>query len=249
MVYYFSGTGNSRYVAERIAKCLGEETVDMALCLKQKDFSPALNEGERLGFVCATHFWGLPAIVEEFLHRVEIPQGHYIFFVATYGTTTGQVGRFAGNILRKKGVRLNALLSVRMPDTWTPLFNLTDKVKVARRNAEAEVETDKVIERILANEEGNFMRHRIPTLLSFIYHLTYNRQRKTSHFHVENQCNGCGKCAKECPVRAIYISSGHPTWTQERCTLCLHCLHSCPKFAIQYGSKTKKHGQYLHKGQ
>ena len=26
--------------------------------------------------------------------------------------------------------------------------------------------------------------------------------------------------------------------------MCLGCLHRCPKFAIQYGSRTKKHGQY-----
>ena len=26
--------------------------------------------------------------------------------------------------------------------------------------------------------------------------------------------------------------------------MCLGCLHRCPKFAIQYGRNTKKHGQY-----
>ena len=28
--------------------------------------------------------------------------------------------------------------------------------------------------------------------------------------------------------------------------MCLSCLHHCPKFAIQYGSRTQKHGQYSH---
>ena len=28
--------------------------------------------------------------------------------------------------------------------------------------------------------------------------------------------------------------------------MCLACLHHCPKFAIQYGKNTKKHGQYVH---
>lgn len=246
MVYYFSGTGNSRHVAECIAKELGEEALDMAICLRNKDFCPALKEGERLGFVCATHFWGLPALVEEFLERVQISDDHYLYFVATYGTTTGQIGHFADRIIQKKGKCIDALLSVRMPDTWTPIFNLSDKAKVDKINAKADEEINKVIAHILANDKGNFMRHRIPRFLSVIYHLTYKHQRQTSNFHVEMQCTGCGKCAKECPVGAISISKCRPTWTQPHCTLCLHCLHSCPKFAIQYGEKTKKHGQYLH---
>ena len=34
----------------------------------------------------------------------------------------------------------------------------------------------------------------------------------------------------------------------ERCAMCLGCLHRCPKFAIQYGNRTKRHGQYTHPG-
>lgn len=31
---------------------------------------------------------------------------------------------------------------------------------------------------------------------------------------------------------------------EDGCVMCLGCLHRCPKFAIQYGKNTKKHGQY-----
>ena len=33
-------------------------------------------------------------------------------------------------------------------------------------------------------------------------------------------------------------------WVKDKCVMYLGCLHRCPKFAIQYGKKTKKHGQY-----
>jgi NAD-dependent dihydropyrimidine dehydrogenase PreA subunit len=35
-----------------------------------------------------------------------------------------------------------------------------------------------------------------------------------------------------------------PVWVKEKCVMCLGCLHRCPRFAIQYGSRTKNHGQY-----
>ena len=246
MIYYFSGTGNSQHVAKSIATALRDQAVSIADTMKRKQFSHPLEEGESVGIVCATHFWGLPALVEEFLKQVNIPYGHYVYFVATYGTTTGQVGHFAKKVLQKRDIPLDATFSVKMPDTWTPIFNLTNTDKVALQNKKADEELQQVIARIQRKEKGNFMRHRIPLLLSFIYHFTYGSQRKTSHFHVEKSCNGCGLCARNCPMEAIYISDSHPTWTKDRCTMCLQCLHSCPRFAIQYGSHTKKHGQYLH---
>ena len=57
---------------------------------------------------------------------------------------------------------------------------------------------------------------------------------------------GCGLCAKNCPEQAIRMQAGKPFWVKEKCAACLECLHRCPKFAIQYGEKTKHHGQYLH---
>lgn len=246
MVYFFSGTGNSQHVAHEIAAALHEEVASITDCMKKRQFSPTIKEGESVGIVCATHFWGLPALVEEFLKKVEIPWGHYVYLVATYGTTTGQIGHFAKKTLSKRDISLDASFSVKMPDVWTPIFNLSDKEKADRQNKKADEELLQVISRIQQREKGNFMRHRIPLLLSFVYHLTYGSQRKTSHFHVESSCAGCGQCARNCPVEAIYISDGKPMWTKDQCTMCLHCLHSCPKFAIQYGSQTRKHGQYLH---
>lgn len=40
------------------------------------------------------------------------------------------------------------------------------------------------------------------------------------------------------------MRGGKPVWIKNKCEICLGCLHRCPKFAIQYGKNTEKHGQY-----
>ncbi len=134
-----------------------------------------------------------------------------------------------------------------MPDTWTPLFDLSDPDKVRRINQAAEPQIDRIIAKVRARSRGDFMDRKTPVLLSkAVYGLEYDAMRRTSHFTVEDSCVGCGLCARNCPVSAIEMRDRRPVWTSGRCAMCLACLHRCPKFAIQYGKNTKRHGQYTH---
>ena len=84
----------------------------------------------------------------------------------------------------------------------------------------------------------------MPVLIGKIAYENYDRMRRTSHFHVEDSCIDCGLCARKCSIHAIEMKEKRPVWVKDICTMCLGCLHRCPKFAIQYGNKTKKHWQY-----
>lgn len=73
------------------------------------------------------------------------------------------------------------------------------------------------------------------------------KTRYTNNLTLEDSCIGCGLCAKRCSVHAIEMQNKRPVWVKGTCTMCLGCLHRCPKFAIQYGKNTKRHGQYVHR--
>lgn len=248
MIIYFSATGNSRYVAERIAKGTSDRISSITLCIKNEKFKFELQENEFLGIVSPTYSWGLPVIVKEFLQNMDLSKPPaYIWFVTTYGTTSGQTGYFANEILQTRNCSFSAYFSVKMPDTWTPAFNLNNKERIKKINAKAEVQIDAITDKIKRRVTGDYMQRKVPKPIArLFYNMAYDVMRKTSHFHVEDTCVGCGLCVKNCPISAIDIVNQKPTWNREQCVMCLSCLHHCPKFAIQYGNRTKKHGQYVH---
>lgn len=247
MIFYFSATGNSKYVSECIEKQTGEEIISIVDCLKNNKFDFEINENEKLGFVTPVYFWGLPDIVDEFLDKLCIKnyQKNYTFLVITYGTATGEVKHMVKERLYKNNILLDSCFSVQMADTWTPVFNLTNKDKIKKIETKAEIQIKNTCELISQNKVGDYSKRKINPFIADIIYKTYDKVRTTDNFSVDNSCIGCKLCEKKCPVNAIKIINNKPVWIKEKCTLCLGCLHRCPKFSIHYKEKTRNHGQYL----
>ena len=205
MILYFSGTGNCKYVAEQIAAAVG----DTAVSVEDSGGKIALEMGEIFGIVFPTHFWEIPAIMREFLEKASITaeRENYAFAIATYGTTPGCSGMDAKKLLKKKGIDLSAAFSLKMPDNWTPMFDLSDAEKVRRQNEEADKNLAVLIENIKAREKGNRATPKAPYFARIISDKLYLKARRTSNFYVEDTCVGCGLCAKQCPVHAIEIQN------------------------------------------
>ena len=70
MVLYFSGTGNSKYIAKRIAVAIQENAVDLNMKIKENDTSP-LQTGRDVIIVTPTYAWRIPKIVSELLDKTE----------------------------------------------------------------------------------------------------------------------------------------------------------------------------------
>lgn len=241
MIIYFSGTGNSKYVAERLAK----EFKDRILSIEEAFSEINLSDGEFLGIVSPVYWWQVPPIMIDFLEKLNIKNSAYTFFVATCGGSSGFCGTDMKRILKSKGIALSAAFSVKMPDTWTPIFDLSDVEKVTKINRLAENHIERLIVDIKNRRRGNRTKGRFPYIFHYVMDILLEKSRMTKNFYVEDSCISCGDCAKKCPMGAIKIIDGKPVWVKEKCTLCLRCLHYCPKFSIQYGKgKTKYHGQY-----
>jgi len=246
MICYFSATGNSKHVAVRLAAALGDRAVSV---LELKGQAVTIGSNDRLVIVYPNYCGGIPTVIDTFLRetKFELAKDAECILIITYGNNTGASAAIATKRFKKNTKRMfDAMFSVKMPDNWTPVFDLTDKNMVAEINRKADEELDEVIAQIKAGARGDFVKNKLGKLMEFIHPGFYKKLSKTSHLQLEDSCIGCGLCAENCPVNAIEMVAGKPTWTVENCAMCLGCLHRCPQFAIQYDGQTKNHGQYVH---
>ena len=83
MVLYFSGTGNSKYIAKRIAEAIRENTVDLNMKIKENDTLP-LQTGRDVIIVTPTYAWRIPKIVSEWIDKTEFIDGKRIWFATIF---------------------------------------------------------------------------------------------------------------------------------------------------------------------
>ena len=78
MIFYFSGTGNTKWAASKLASATHEDLISIAPYMRADDSSHTLAEpfilkkNERLGFVFPVHGWRVPKLVREFIGRMKV---------------------------------------------------------------------------------------------------------------------------------------------------------------------------------
>ena len=112
MVFYFSGTGNTRWAAEQLAAATGEKLLFIPDELNSACVY-TLAEGERIGFCFPVHGWQPPHIVREFIRRITIKgvEGHYAYALCTCGDSTGLAVKMLTKELTRKGIDLQSAQS------------------------------------------------------------------------------------------------------------------------------------------
>jgi NAD-dependent dihydropyrimidine dehydrogenase PreA subunit/flavodoxin len=257
MIFYFSGTGNTRWAAQQLAESTQEQLLFIPDELKGECVYE-LCENERLGFCFPVHGWQPPHIVREFISRMTIlhQQGQnsattYAYALCTCGDSIGLAMNMLQRQLHEKGITLQATISLIMPESYVCLpFMYTDtpqheQEKISTSSQELSKFCDVVRE--CRSGYHQLVRGAAPWLISHVIGGYFNNCMISDRkFTVDTDlCLHCGQCAKVCPVGDITLVDDTPTWKNDSsCTCCLSCYHHCPVHAINYGRITRKRGQY-----
>lgn len=242
MIYYYSATGNSAWLAGQLSRDTGLELQSIVDLRRQGFPTQKIGKTETLGLVFPVYSWTYPKIVGEFLQSLEVADGAYVFALADCGDSAGA----ALKRLNKK-LPLNAGFILNMPNTYIAMFD-TDSPEVEQvKIAAAREALPEIAEQI--NRRKNIPYPKtgfFSTLAGYIVPPFFRLITKDKRFRSDERCISCGLCAKVCPVDNIDLtgSPARPRW-KGHCTHCMACIHHCPTRSIQYGRATEKRGRYV----
>lgn len=248
-IFYFTGTGNSLFVAEELQKrCKDVSLVPVASLLGDKSVKP---EAETVGFVFPIHQTMLPIPVRQLLEGMRFENTSYIFAIATRIGTTHSAFREMDRILKKQGKRLDLYYSLNMPSN-DPKFNYVvpseDKIKYLEGAALSNLEriAGKINQKEVDRHADDTCTLRIP-FVSLLAPLVKMMEGRPVNLYSDGKCTGCGICEKICPSGKITMVHNKPVWqTSVKCYKCSACLNYCPVQSVQMKSFTEKNGRYSH---
>lgn len=252
MIFYFSGTGNTKWMAQQLAQATGEQLLYIPDELRKGKLQYTLQEGERLGFCFPTHGWQPPRIVRTFIRNVSfiLPPSSYVYAATTCGDNMGHAMRILDKELGKKGMKTDARFAVVMPESNVcfSFLHLDTPEREQQKIEAAKGKVAKICEIIKNRQRGieDLVKGAIPFTYTYVLGGYYNKHLITDkHFWVDEEaCLQCGLCAKLCPVDDI--EGLPPHWKHDgSCTNCLACYHHCPQHAIHWGKMQR--GQYYFK--
>lgn len=251
MIFYFTGTGNSKWIAELLSKKLSESVVSINDLLKSEETSYAfeIKDDERIVLVFPVYSWGLPTPIVAFIERLKLNNTHNkkVYAVATCGDNAGYTNKLLQKLLVQNGLTLASCHTVQMPNIYILLAGFdTDSEEVAKDKIDkAEARVDLIVKAILENRQDDtlYCKGSFPGFKTNVIYPPFIKYAYKTKYFTTDACNHCGLCAKLCPVNNITLNNGLPEWS-DKCVKCLACIHRCPQRAIEYGNITQKKGRY-----
>ena len=152
MVLYFTGTGNSRYLARRIAEGLEMPLYDLNACIKAGDTAP-VQTGRDVVLVTPTYAWRIPRVVSEWLGKTELTGAERIWFVMDCGSEIGNAAKYNRQLAAQKQLQYMGTAQIIMPENYIAMFNAPQKDQARSIVEQAEPALQKVLAQLKAGQE------------------------------------------------------------------------------------------------
>ncbi len=238
MILFFSGTGNSAFVARKLARKIQDEYMNVFDRIKHEDYGEIHSE-KPFVIVCPTYGWQMPHFLEEWMEKVTFTGSKEMYFMLTCGSDIGNAGKYARKFCERKEMIYRGCAEVVMPENYIAMFPVPNK-------EESELIVKKavpVIEKLAYYIEVGrpFPKYKTGVVnwiksapVNKVFYGIFVHAKK---FTVDDSCIGCGKCERVCPLNNVELENGKPKWG-DHCTHCMACICDCPREAIEYGKRS-----------
>lgn len=224
MVFFFTGTGNSLYVAKKIeASPIG---IPQVINDGNLDFS-----ADSIGIVAPVYGHEVPPMVRDFIKKATF-HTDYFYIILTYGNRHASAAELTKELCDECGIDVKYINLIQTVDNWLPSFDMDEQKKIDKHEDEslASVLKDLKARRhwLPSVTDGDRAAHR--EYLSRIAKMPSDIFQ--NFIKITDSCVGCGVCERVCPTGSISITDGKAVYTSGKCQTCLACVHACPQKAI-----------------
>lgn len=198
LIFFFSATGNSLYVAEQL-KGKGGTALSIPQLMKHNQFE---FEADEIGFVYPIYMHLPPQMVKDFIARVRM-KANYFFAVLTYGNRTCNAVELWQDIASKNGYHFDYVNTFIMVDNWLHHFDMEQQKAINKHIPEQleviqrDIDERKVWTRPVTEEERKL--HEEAFHKSGLYKTDGFNFKSEEHFEINDDCISCGICVKVCP--------------------------------------------------
>lgn len=224
MAFYFTGTGNSLYIAKR----LDNRPISIPQVIHQPQLEFA---ADKIGIVAPVYGHEVPTMVKDFLKRARF-QTDYFYMVLTYGNRHGGAAELAKQFCEECGITVSYINVILMADNWLPSFDMEEQQQIDKdvEGQLASILHDLNARKRMISEvtENDRAAHR--QFLQFISQAPDDSWQNL--IRITDSCVGCGICEKVCPSASIHLKDGKAVYIPGNCQTCFACAHACPQKAI-----------------
>lgn len=249
ILYYFSGTGNSRQVSNWIyeeaqKKQIPTQIIDISKIDRKHIDSPPSDA--LVGFCSPTHGFNYPPVMMHFIFRFPKAKGNKAILLNTRAGIklykwfipglSGAALLLSALVLLLKGYRIQGMQSIDLPSNWISLHPGLRKKDIESIFERCRLITNRFTEKVFSGKKSFRALIDLPIDLviapcAFFYYII-GRFIFAKSFYASDKCNNCELCIRKCPVNAIRLVDHRPFWSY-KCESCMHCMNSCPVSAIE----------------
>jgi flavodoxin/Pyruvate/2-oxoacid:ferredoxin oxidoreductase delta subunit len=234
-IFYFSGTGMTKYVVEKLELALAKQQVqvDVLDIAKTHVSSTPLDGYNAIGIAYPVHAFNAPKTVIDFARQLPATHGVDVFVISTpaeYHVLNFDSSKLLIKILRQKGFTVFYDQPFIMPCNFIIKYDDAKVTELINQvNAKMPPAAREITGRVPHRQPSKFLS-RFAALAGRLEWLGAKSMSK--HYYANENCSNCGLCIYNCPNHNI--SAGEKSVEFKRqCGLCMRCIYLCPQKAIK----------------